>query len=504
MKKFNLFEFTTFKGKFQEGFTQFKLWGNQQLQKTKQYIWENKRKSIIIGSISGIVIAVATFGLFYYQANMEKLYHVYVDEKQIGVVNDIAVVEDWKNQQLKKAQITYGLEMVPGNDITYHEQKIFKGKYDNALALDALQSKFVIQGKGVEVVINGKGVGYVKDHATAERVLNQIKNTYLPIKNKTKVTAASMDYNPQPSIQVQSIDLKEEISMKEVKVSPNQVLTENEMITLLQKGTLEEQKYIVKSGDTISEIAEKYGLTTKQVYDLNPKLQGEYINIGDELKVTNVKPLVTVQVKEIVIEEQRIPYQVVYEKDNTLYQNQTKVVKQGEEGKKKVEYAVVKENGTTIQKSILNEEVIKKPINKIVKKGTKISTSSISSRGSGNFKWPVMGGIITSPFGQRWGRAHTGIDISGTNGLTVKAADGGKVTFVGWKSGYGKTIIVSHGNNVETWYNHLSEYYVSEGDNVVQGQKIGKMGNTGNATGTVLHFEVRINGVPKNPINYVK
>lgn len=114
-----------------------------------------------------------------------------------------------------------------------------------------------------------------------------------------------------------------------------------------------------------------------------------------------------------------------------------------------------------------------------------------------------MGGIITSPFGQRWGRAHTGIDISGTNGLTVKAADGGKVTFVGWKSGYGKTIIVSHGNNVETWYNHLSEYYVSEGDNVVQGQKIGKMGNTGNATGTVLHFEVRINGVPKNPINYI-
>ncbi|MFT9486671.1 MAG: peptidoglycan DD-metalloendopeptidase family protein [Tepidibacillus sp.] len=494
-------KFTDFKGKFQKDLTKASNWGKTIVQTVQQYIQSNKKRSIIIGSITGTILMTTLFGVGYYQANAVNLYHVYLDGKEVGVVNNKEVVEQWKEQVLKQAQNTYStITLNFGNKITYQEEKKFKGQFDNAKTLSALKDAFSIQATAVELVVNGKVVGYVKDQKTADLILEQIKQPFLPNKNKDKVKAASLDGNNQQIRKLDQIQIKEEVVTKEVKVTPAEILSAEDMVTLLKQGTLEQKKYIVKQGDTLSGIAQQFGITTKQIYQLNPNIKGEFINIGDEVIVTAKTPLVTVQTKETVINQERIPYKVVYQKDSSMYSNQTKVVQQGSDGKKSVEYSILKENGVTTQKTILKETVISEAKDKIVKKGTKI----VPSRGSGTLLWPTVGGIITSKYGSRWGRTHEGIDISGVSNRTIKAADSGKVVFAGWNGAYGKAIIIDHGNGMKTLYGHLSQIMVSSGDKVAKGQQIGVMGNTGRSTGTHLHFEVLVNGSNRNPLNYVR
>ena len=96
------------------------------------------------------------------------------------------------------------------------------------------------------------------------------------------------------------------------------------------------------------------------------------------------------------------------------------------------------------------------------------------------------------------------MDIGGTTGDPIKASDGGTVTYAGWNGGYGKFIKIKHDNGYETYYGHLSAINVSVGQKVAQGQTIGKLGNTGRSTGPHLHFEIRKNGVPCDPLKYTK
>ena len=123
-------------------------------------------------------------------------------------------------------------------------------------------------------------------------------------------------------------------------------------------------------------------------------------------------------------------------------------------------------------------------------------------RGSGSLIWPVNG-PVSSPFGQRWGRLHAGVDISAPSGTPIRAADSGRVVLLGWTGGYGNYTCVQHTSSMSTCYAHQSAYRTSNGASVRQGQVIGAVGNTGNSTGAHLHFEVRINGSPVDPMGYL-
>ena len=108
-------------------------------------------------------------------------------------------------------------------------------------------------------------------------------------------------------------------------------------------------------------------------------------------------------------------------------------------------------------------------------------------------------GVLTSRFGARWGRTHTGIDIGASTGTSIKAAASGTVIFSGWKGTLGKLIVVSHGNGIQTYYAHCSSLLASSGQTVSAGQVIAKVGSTGRSTGPHLHFEIRLNGSAINP-----
>jgi peptidoglycan DL-endopeptidase CwlO len=123
-------------------------------------------------------------------------------------------------------------------------------------------------------------------------------------------------------------------------------------------------------------------------------------------------------------------------------------------------------------------------------------------QGSGAFIWPVNGPVV-SGFGMRWGRLHAGVDIAVPAGTPIHAADSGRVVLLGWTGGYGNYTCIDHGNAVSTCYAHQSAYATSMGASVSQGQVIGSVGCTGHCFGDHLHFEVRINGAPVDPMGYL-
>ncbi|MEY2567774.1 MAG: hypothetical protein QOE35_2303 [Actinomycetota bacterium] len=129
--------------------------------------------------------------------------------------------------------------------------------------------------------------------------------------------------------------------------------------------------------------------------------------------------------------------------------------------------------------------------------------------GKGIFASPIPGAAITSGFGPRvhpiYGdvRIHTGIDFRASVGTPVRAAGAGKIVYAGWRGGYGNAVIIDHGNSLATLYGHLSAINVGVGQRVARGQIIAKAGSTGLSTGPHLHFEVRANGVPVNPMGYL-
>ncbi|OGI18701.1 MAG: hypothetical protein A3B68_03405 [Candidatus Melainabacteria bacterium RIFCSPHIGHO2_02_FULL_34_12] len=129
--------------------------------------------------------------------------------------------------------------------------------------------------------------------------------------------------------------------------------------------------------------------------------------------------------------------------------------------------------------------------------------------GSGIFSYPVRG-RLTSPFGPRRHPIfkvvsfHSGVDLAAPFGTPIMASDSGRVIFNGWYGGYGKVVIVDHGMNYSTLYAHLSRASAGRGKTIVKGETIGYEGQTGYSTGPHLHFEVRKNGRPQNPLHYLR
>jgi murein DD-endopeptidase MepM/ murein hydrolase activator NlpD len=131
----------------------------------------------------------------------------------------------------------------------------------------------------------------------------------------------------------------------------------------------------------------------------------------------------------------------------------------------------------------------------------KNAVKALGTSGAG-FIWPLNGNI-TSYYGPRWGRMHTGWDIDGYTGQPLVAAKEGKVVLASYYSGYGNAVIVDHGGGYGTLYAHMSAFAVTNGEFVEQGELVGYVGCTGSCTGDHVHFEIRVNGDPVDPAPYM-
>jgi murein DD-endopeptidase MepM/ murein hydrolase activator NlpD len=159
----------------------------------------------------------------------------------------------------------------------------------------------------------------------------------------------------------------------------------------------------------------------------------------------------------------------------------------------------------TLQHNVDEDAAYSEQLTQIIQE---LTNKNAPSQGTGRFVWPVRG-PITSPFGMRINpvthkySGHTGIDIGVPYGTPIAAADGGTVIFASWNVAYGNMTVIDHGGGFSTMYAHQSKQLVAVGDHVTQGQIIGYIGTTGWSTGPHLHFEIRVNGVPVNPMKYL-
>lgn len=494
---------------------------------TRQLIRTYKKEAAM--AAIGITVAISSAGMghAYYQSQIDTIYYVYWHGDKVGVVNDPDVITNWIDHKLEEESNKFAhVHMQIEDYLNFKSEEGYKPIFDNKKALNTLQSEFALKASAVKVVIDGEFIGYAPDEESVEHLLDELKSNFVSEEFLTTMNSQPKKAN---TVRIASIDepealvqediymateealqlnqpkmtealIKEDIQMESSTVHPNQVLSSEQIRERLKQSKVEEKNYQVDSGDVLGTIAQKNGLKLDELLALNPELNEDTVlQIGQDLVVEGLEPYITVVTVEQLKREEVIEHAVETKSDANMYRGDTRVEREGKDGKKIVKYKIIKENGQEVNRDLIDQEIITEPLTKIVVRGDKIKPS----RGTGQFAWPTVGGRITSGYGQRWGRLHAGMDIAGVRDRTIKAADHGKVTTAGWHRGYGNHVIINHDNGYQTLYGHLSSLDVKKGEVVKKGDKIGVMGSTGNSTGVHLHFEVIKNGSKINPNRYI-
>jgi murein DD-endopeptidase MepM/ murein hydrolase activator NlpD len=436
------------------------------------------------------------------------VYHVYNNQQYIGTVSNKEVVE--KIVEEKAAQFqesTKDLNLEFGSDIEYIEEQVFHSTANDTKTIQNLESSIQLQAEASSIVIDGQPVAFVENQETAENVIERLKLEFVTQEQLDEVvarkSAPAAELPPLQENETRILDVRvsKDVSFDSENVTPDKIMSADEAVTFLKKGTLEEKKYVAQSGDVLGTIANNHGLTLADFIALNPGLtEDSVVNIGQEVNVTALKPYLEITVEKEENRKEAIAFENQVVEDGNMPKGETKVQQEGKDGERTVNYRISTQNGVTVSNVVTSEAVLAEPVPHILVKGTKV----IPSRGTGNLAWPTVGGYISSQQGQRWGKAHKGIDIARPSNRTIKAADNGKVVSAGnGGDGYGNKIVIDHENGLRTVYAHLDSIGVSVGQTVSQGSAIGVMGSTGNSTGVHLHFEVYKNGALQNPLNYV-
>ncbi len=273
----------------------------------------------------------------------------------------------------------------------------------------------------------------------------------------------------------------------------------------------QEQTYTVQTGDTLWTIAQKNNLTFRELCLLNIDFKGEQltenslIQAGDTLVVTRQEAALEVRITKIETWDEEIAYTTETTKSSSLNSGVKRVEQQGVNGVRTITAQCVYDtDGNQLSQQILSSVVTKEPVTEKVTVGTKkTSTATSYITGSGQFIWPVPGYRYCS----RWyGSGHKGVDICAAAGTPIYASAGGTVTKAGYNkagagTGYGYSVIISHGSGYSTVYAHCLSLAVSAGQTVRQGQLIGYVGSTGRSSGNHCHFEIRLNGTYIQPQN---
>ena len=302
-----------------------------------------------------------------------------------------------------------------------------------------------------------------------------------------------------------SCEFAEDVEIRQEYVPTSEIMNLGYIAELLYSTKTAEVTYEVKKGDTWSQIAARNDMTSAELLALNPGYNINKLQIGEVLTLSASVPYLTMT----VVKQERylddVAYDIQYTDTASLYQGDYKVTSKGEYGKADVLAKATYVNGEETERTILSSVTLKEPVTESRLRGTKVRPTW---HPTGSFRWPTSG-RITSYFGGRKSPGgigstnHKGIDIAVPRGTPIYAADGGTVTYAGWMSGYGYLVEINHGNGYVTRYGHNSSLTVSVGQHVYKGQQVARAGSTGNSTGNHCHFEVRYNGVAKNPLNYL-
>lgn len=446
---------------------------------------EEKKKYKLIGlsSLSAVLVLSLALGVNFWMNKTLGAFEVSVDGQVLAVVREEATF--WSALETAKDEIAelYHQELDLPSEVQLKKVRSDdEGLTKETYIVNNIKRLLDIQIQAVAITVDGEPVVLVPDLTVGQEVLDALKDPYIN---------SDQEYV--------SIDFKEKVDLVGVVSTEGVIRDKEDALNYLLKGTDEEKVHVVQKGENTWLIARQYDLTVEEIAYANPGLVPEKLQIGQEISLVIPKPYISVVTKEYVEMVEPIPFETVYEETDSLYKGDRKIITQGVEGEREIKGYIIKENGEEVDREILEETIFSEPQTRVVAEGTKPRPKTMAT---GLFANPSRG-RLSSRFGMRWGSMHKGIDIANSIGTPIYAADGGVVTFSGKNGSFGNLIIINHENGYETYYAHCSKLLVSKGERVYKGQHIANVGNTGRSTGPHLHFEVRKNGTPVNPLSYV-
>jgi murein DD-endopeptidase MepM/ murein hydrolase activator NlpD len=478
-----------------------------------------KHWSIAMGTALGCMM------LFCVTVNAGTVYTYSYHGTELGTVKDKAAVET-AVEQVKETvpedmDVAVSVKADPNVDITYEKSVSFSAAVDSAEAVaDKLSSLDELEGDGYAIKINGTVAALVDTEETANQIITQIKKNYCTIDTEEEASLlgslASSESSEDSEVEAEtSATSKIDAATVRQLILSGSVNPGSDVIATSGSGTSEtvadsvidyasidfsSVDPAVLEGVSMDNVSFAEDITIEPV-TAKVSLFEDYDEAIDLfLDENGASKLLTVCTTELEVYDEDIAYDTTYEDTDTLYEGTTKLKVAGVNGTKQIIARVTKENGAETSRSVLNETVISDPVTEVILNGTQEKPSWTAT---GHFIYPASG-KFSSGFGARWGKKHQGIDIAGSYGSTIVAADGGTVVYAGYNSsGYGYLVKIDHGNGMQTLYGHNSKILVSVGDKVCQGQAIAKMGSTGRSTGNHCHFEIHVNGTAVNPMKYL-
>ena len=410
------------------------------------------------------------------------------DGEVIGAVESQATAEAARSRLERITTRTLGESFTIDDSLIQYSSRLLKRQdvVDGETFEEDLSEEIGLVTPAYCLYVDGERIGATPYEGALEELMEQMKEAVI---NEDTV----------------SCSFAEDVEVRQEYVSTDEIMNLGYLAETLYSTKTAEVTYEVKKGDTWSEIAETHGLTSQQLKALNPGYDINKLQIGEVLTLSASVPYLTMTVvqRERYVDE--VMYDIEYTDTSSLYKGDYKITSAGQYGAADVVATVTYVNGEETERTVLSSVTLREPVTEQRLRGTK---ERPTWHPTGTFRWPVSG-RVTSYFGGRKSPGgigstnHKGIDIAAPRGTPVYAADGGTVTYAGWMSGYGYLVRIDHGNGYVTYYGHNSSLTVSVGQHVYKGQQIARVGSTGNSTGNHCHFEVRYNGVAKNPLNYL-
>ena len=457
----------------------------QKLERLKRYSEDHKKGMLMVFAIAMMVVMGAAGVLNYCTA-----YEYSYNGQKLGLVkekDDVLQITDLVQGALTEEK-NMKIVIDAKDDITFHRKlALDESQIDNSeQVLKRLTYMGDLKVKATGIYVNGKKIGAVQDRKTAKKVLKDVADKY------TK---------KGDNIEIEKVSFLEKVDIDPCSTDLEDLHSEEEMVDLLCTSGEKETVHKVVAGDTLHSIAKKYDVWEDQLMEDNKGISSKKLEVGSNIIVKQQAPVLTYEVVEKITYDKVIEHKVEEQKSADIYEGMTETQQAGSDGLSEITARVTLQNGKKVEEEDLVTTVKEEPVTEVVLVGTKERPPTV---GSGKYIWPLKDSFTqSSGFGSRWGRQHKGIDLAVSVGTTVYAADGGTVVEAQYSGSYGNVVMIDHQNGQETRYAHNSKLLVKKGDKVYQGQPIAKSGNTGRSTGPHVHFEIRFNGEPRNPLNYL-
>lgn len=462
---------------------------------------------IIIGSIS-----IFLLGFGYKNPKQPNTYYqVYLNDKIIGVIDSKEKLEQYIDKQGEHIKRKFKVDNVYAPDgLEIKKITTYNKKVDDVSKIYNIieeEEPFTIKGYQFSIIKEDKKQTiYTLNKKIFDDAVDKVIRIFVgdeAYDNYLKENQAEIETT---GTRIENVYVDEDITIKEKQIPVDRkIYNDSDALAqyLLFGEKVKRSKYIVRTGDTISQVAFNNQISVEEFLISNSNItsSNDLLFAGQEVTIIQTNPQINVIVEEFVVKDIVSQYRTEEKFDASRLEGDDEVVQQGSNGLERVSQNVKLANREILYVDPVNKEELKPTVNEIVIRGSKI----IPTVGTlNNWAWPTNSGYtISSDYGYRIDPIrgtrllHDGLDISGTGyGSAVYSANNGVVIQLGYHYMNGNYIVVNHNNGYYTMYAHLSGFNTTNGSTVAKGQVIGYIGSTGYSTGPHLHFGVSAGGEP--------